>query len=257
MKSAKAPLPFPGYSWKWIPVIFILWLVIEVTIVMSVFYSLKGEQSQRLRWPTDLETAKMVGEILSGYVETNYYSLMFALASTFLFLQTWCIPGTVFMNLLAGALFGIWAAFPLCLFLNTLGAFCSFSLSRFFGRELIFKYFPQKIVDIKALVEEHRHDLLYYMTFLRLLPASPNWFMNLSFPHIGIPLKLFVPSIAIGLTPWNYFTCRAGLLLSQLKSRSDIVNTSTYLQLALLACVFLIPPLAKKFMNRKTHNKAR
>ena len=36
--------------------------------------------------------------------------------SNFLSLQTWCIPGTVFFNLLGGAIFGMKIGFPICLF---------------------------------------------------------------------------------------------------------------------------------------------
>jgi hypothetical protein len=53
--------------------------------------------------------------------------------------------------------------------------------------------------------------------------------MNITFPHLNIPIHKFAFSILIGLSPWNYFTCKAGSIISTLKSRSDIMKTENYI----------------------------
>lgn len=50
--------------------------------------------------------------------------------------------------------------------------------------------------------------------------------------------------------PWNFFTCEGGQILSQIKSKSDVIKPETYMQLALIAFACLIPPLAKKFFMK-------
>jgi uncharacterized membrane protein YdjX (TVP38/TMEM64 family) len=48
------------------------------------------------------------------------------------------------------------------------------------------------------------------MLSARIFPGSPNWAMNLSFPHIKINLIDFSLSIFFGLMPWNFLVCEAG-----------------------------------------------
>lgn len=66
------------------------------------------------------------------------------------------------------------------------------------------------------------------MLSTRLFPGSPNWAMNILFPHIGIPPVFFVLSIAIGLIPWNFLTCQAGSIIGSFKSKSEIFQPDTY-----------------------------
>jgi hypothetical protein len=56
------------------------------------------------------------------------------------------------------------------------------------------------------------------MLSARVFPGSPNWAMNLSFPHLGIPTHYFIFSILIGLLPWNFIACEAGVVISTFKS---------------------------------------
>jgi hypothetical protein len=51
--------------------------------------------------------------------------------------------------------------------------------------------------------------------------------------QLRIPLlRVFAPSVALGLTPYNFLACKAGLILSELTSRSDIINTTNTLQVS-------------------------
>ena len=48
-----------------------------------------------------------------------------------------------------------------------------------------------------------------------MTPLVPNWFVNLSSGHVGIPLSYFFLATAIGLTPNNVILVRTGLALSE------------------------------------------
>ena len=41
---------------------------------------------------------------------------------------------------------------------------------------------------------------------------------------------MFMPSVFIGLAPYNFLACRAGLVLRQLTSQRDIIDTSATIQ---------------------------
>ena len=105
-------------------------------------------------------------------------------------LQTWCIPGTFFFNLLAGSLFGVKLGFVYCVMANSCGALTCFLLSRLFGKKVLeFELIKTQAEWMRRVTEEHKDNLFFYLTFLRLFPGSPNWVMNITFPHIGISAK--------------------------------------------------------------------
>ena len=99
---------------------------------------------------------------------------------------------------------------------------------------------------MRRVTEEHKDNLFFYLTFLRLFPGSPNWVMNITFPHIGISAKQVYFSVLLGLMPWNLLTVEAGEVLSTITSKSDILTTEVYIKLIGMAFLFLLPPILKK-----------
>jgi uncharacterized membrane protein YdjX (TVP38/TMEM64 family) len=63
----------------------------------------------------------------------------------YIFMQTFMIPGTVFMSLLAGALFGVLKGVALVVFTATAGASSCYFLSKLIGRPLVFSLWPDKL----------------------------------------------------------------------------------------------------------------
>ena len=58
----------------------------------------------------------------------------------------------IFQNLLAGAIFGIWAGFPLVCFLTACGATFCYLLSRAFGKVLLLEFFPDRLQALQVKV---------------------------------------------------------------------------------------------------------
>lgn len=187
--------------------------------------------------PSSLARAQQLGETLRAFAARAPARLLLAHAACYLYLQTFAIPGTVFFNLLGGALFGVGLGFPLCLAYNTLGSVFMFLLSRRFGRALVARFFPRKLEALRALIDAHRDELALYLVFLRVFPFTPNWFINMAAPHLDIPLRTFALGPLVGLVPYNFLSCKAGLVLSELRSRGDIIDTATTVQLVVVAVV--------------------
>eukprot|EP01017_Pseudomicrothorax_dubius_P048490 TRINITY_DN8831_c0_g1_i1.p1 TRINITY_DN8831_c0_g1~~TRINITY_DN8831_c0_g1_i1.p1 ORF type:complete len:245 (+),score=18.85 TRINITY_DN8831_c0_g1_i1:64-798(+) len=205
-------------------------------------------------FPTSFEKAKTIANELSSSLSTHYMDLLLFHVSSFLFLQTWCIPGTFVFNLLGGAMFGSFLGFLICLCCNTVGAFFAYSLSKIFLQDVVEARFHRHVNFMAKKVEENRSDLFFFMVSTRIFPGSPNWLMNLTFPHIPtIPTTYFICSIALGLIPWNFLTCQAGEIISHIKSKDDVIQASTYFKLILLALGLLIPPILRRFLckNKK------
>ena len=68
--------------------------------------------------------------------------------------------------------------------MNSCGGFTCYMISRLFLREIVFGKLKDQFEQISAKVKEQEDNLFFYLTFLRIFPGSPNWFMNISFAHI-------------------------------------------------------------------------
>lgn len=171
--------------------------------------------------------------------------------SAYLYKQSFAIPGSSFLNVLAGALFGPWLGLLLCCVLTSVGATGCYLLSSVFGKQLVVFYFPDKVALLQKKVEENRNGLFFFLLFLRLFPMTPNWFLNLSAPILNIPIVQFFFSVLIGLIPYNFICVQTGSILSTLTSLDALFSWETAFKLLAIALVALVPgTLIKKFSQK-------
>jgi uncharacterized membrane protein YdjX (TVP38/TMEM64 family) len=204
---------------------------------LTSFFSLSGAQS-------------MIN-LLEQLTSLNYFAMLSMHALCFLFLQTFAIPGTIVFNLLGGALFGMRIGYPLCLVYNTIGSCFLFLISRRWGSALVQKYKPNEIAAFKARLAAttSTRELWFYMVAGRVFPFSPNWFINVASPQVGVGIPLFASSVFVGLAPYNFLTCKAGLILRSLTSKGDIISAAVTVKLVGAAvALFVVPQLVKRFI---------
>ncbi|KOB72949.1 Transmembrane protein 41-like protein, partial [Operophtera brumata] len=148
-------------------------------------------EKQHLHLPWDLEDAKQLGLVLDRYKEKYFYEVLFGVFLVYIFLQTFAIPGSIFLSILSGFLFPFYLALTLVCCCSAIGASLCFFLSNILGKKLVKKFFPERAAQWSVAVERHSNNLLNYMIFLRVTPFLPNWFINMSAPVIGVPLVPF------------------------------------------------------------------
>ncbi|XP_027035118.1 transmembrane protein 41A-B [Tachysurus fulvidraco] len=199
------------------------------------------EEKLRLRFPSDLEELRDLSELLKFYKQqhTGYVLLLFC--SAYLYKQSFAIPGSSFLNMLSGALFGPWYGLLIACTLTTVGSTNCYLLSRTFGKRHVIRFFPEKVAMLQKKVEENRSSLFFFLLFLRFFPMTPNWFLNVTSPILNIPIPMFFFSVLIGLIPYNFICVRTGAILSEITSLDGIFSWGTLLQLLLIACVALLP----------------
>uniref|UniRef100_K7GIE5 Transmembrane protein 41A n=1 Tax=Pelodiscus sinensis TaxID=13735 RepID=K7GIE5_PELSI len=214
-----------------------------------------AEQHRRsLKFPSDLEELRELAEFLQDYKQEhqNYVLLLFCAA--YLYKQSFAIPGSSFLNILAGALFGPWTGLLLCSALTSVGATCCYLLSASFGKQFVVCWFPERVAMLQKKVEQNRSSLFFFLLFLRLFPMTPNWFLNLASPILNIPVSQFFFSVLLGLIPYNFICVQTGAILSQITSLDALWSWGTLLQLLAMAVAALLPgTLIKKFS--RTHLK--
>ena len=100
-------------------------------------------------------------------------------------------------------------------------------------------------------------DLLVAMIGLRMFPLTPQWFVNMASPALGIPLHVHFFSMLIGVAPYNFLCVQAGTIVSQIDSLQDVLSPMIVLQLMVISLVVMGLGLARRRLvgdrKKKTH----
>ncbi|GAA6229039.1 transmembrane protein 41A-B-like [Lates japonicus] len=201
----------------------------------------EGVQEFRLKFPSDLDELRELAEMLRFYKREHHGYVLLLFCSAYLYKQSFAIPGSSFLNMLAGAIFGPWEGLVLACLLATTGSTFCFLLSSTFGKQHVVQLFPEKVALLQRKVEQNRSSLFFFLLFLRFFPMTPNWFLNITCPVLNIPIPIFFFSVFIGLIPYNFICVRTGSILSEISSLDDIFSWSTLAQLLAIALMALVP----------------
>uniref|UniRef100_H2Z2V4 VTT domain-containing protein n=1 Tax=Ciona savignyi TaxID=51511 RepID=H2Z2V4_CIOSA len=205
-----------------------------------------------VHFPQNFEDLKSLSSMLRTYQEEHFQLVMIMFVSAYVYKQTFAIPGSVFMNILGGALLGTWVSFPIVCFLSATGASCCYLLSKHFGSSLVVWKFPTQVYSLRSRVKANEDRLFFFLLSARLFPMTPNWLLNITSPIIGVPIHLFFFSVAVGLMPYNFICVQTGSILASVKSLDDVFSLSTFMGMLLVAMVALLPGiLVRKFSPLK------
>ncbi|KAK4365743.1 hypothetical protein RND71_013623 [Anisodus tanguticus] len=214
--------------------------------LFSIYLTMPAAEYGKLKLPRSLSDLRMLKDNIGTYAKVYPAKFILGYCSTYIFMQTFMIPGTIFMSLLAGALFGVFKGLFLVVFNATAGASSCFFLSKLIGRPIINWLWPEKLRFFQAEIAKRRDKLLNYMLFLRITPTLPNLFINLASPIVDIPFHIFFSATLIGLIPAAYITVKAGLALGELKSVKDLYDFKTLSVLFLIGFIAILPTILKR-----------
>ncbi|XP_008237264.1 PREDICTED: uncharacterized membrane protein At4g09580 [Prunus mume] len=235
---------FPLTRWEFAAALGVF--VVFSTGLICVYLTMPTAEYGKLKLPRTIADLRLLKDHLATYAKDYPAQFILGYCSTYIFMQTFMIPGTIFMSLLAGALFGVMRGLLLVVFNATAGASSCFFLSKLIGRPLVSWLWPEKLRFFQAEIAKRREKLLNYMLFLRITPTLPNLFINLASPIVDIPFHVFFLATFIGLIPASYITVRAGLALGELKSVKDLYDFKTLVVLFLIGSVIIFPTLLKR-----------
>ncbi|XP_073715518.1 transmembrane protein 41B [Misgurnus anguillicaudatus] len=220
-------------------------------LVFNNFPELNEDEKEKIKIPKDMDDAKALGTVLYKYKDTYYTQVLLAYFATYIFLQTFAIPGSIFLSILSGYLY----PFPLALFLvclcSGLGASFCYMLSYLVGRPLVYKYLTERAQKWSQQVDHHREHLINYMLFLRITPFLPNWFINITSPVINVPLGVFFLGTFLGVAPPSFVAINAGTTLYKLTTAGEAVSWNSVLVLVALAVVSILPVCFRKKLQQK------
>uniref|UniRef100_A0A915Q7H9 SNARE associated Golgi protein n=1 Tax=Setaria digitata TaxID=48799 RepID=A0A915Q7H9_9BILA len=198
-------------------------------------------------FPKTVSDLNLLVNYFTKYRENHsiYLSLLFSLA--YLYKQSFAIPGSFAMNILAGALFGCWKALLLVCLLTTVGASCCYMLSLWFAKPVVEYFFDEQLQRLRYEFTENRYRRFTFLLCARLFPFTPQWLLNICLPLVNIPLSSFALSVFIGLIPYNLLCVQAGSVLSDLEDFSAVFSFTTTVRLTgLTIMIFLFSKIMKK-----------
>eukprot|EP00759_Apiculatamorpha_spiralis_P045185 PhF_6_TR4207/c0_g1_i1/m.5670 len=205
-------------------VAFVLPLALAKTLLRN-FSSLQFSDIYRIvadtKEPTTLRGAATLIAALQQVAELNPNSVLFILLLLYTVLQTFCLPGTIGINVVCGALYGMKVATPLCILAGTMGACSCYGLSSLVGIALASRVDNlitkgKGIAKFQQKLEENKDDLLNFFVFLRVSPLLPNWLINLASPVLGVSFRVYAIGTAVGIAPQTFIAVRIGSMLGAL-----------------------------------------
>eukprot|EP00948_MAST-09A_sp_MAST-9A-sp1_P003288 g3288.t1 len=216
------------------------------------------------------DTAPLSMELLFGCASSyqrlypGWVRLIYILS--YVFLQSFAIPGSSLLSVLAGALFDFWTAQLYICVGSTLGSTICYGLSYKLGtsifsayleepnngepkRDLDNSWFVMGLRNMRSRVELNGQNLIWYMLFLRITPLVPNWFVNVSCPIVGVPLRTYMLGTFFGIMPGNVIHIVSGQALKEMTAPATFTGKQSFALLFVLQFIALAPVLAKKHIQ--------
>merc|ERR1711973_339429 len=206
-----------------------------LTAVYFSFPTLDKSEAEHIKFPKDIDDAKQLGLVLSRYKDKFYPEVLGGVFVTYLFLQTFAIPGSIFLSIVSGYLVRFPVALLLICFCSATGASFCYLLSYLAGKPLVHKYLPERAADWSRKVDGQKSNIFIYIVF----------------PVIGVRLPPFWLGTFVGVAPPSFIAIQAGSTLQQLTSSLDTFNFQNVALLVLFAFLSILPVFLKNRLKEK------
>ena len=127
-----------------------------------------------------------------AYQKYNWWFVVCTFFLTYIGIKMFAIPAVFPLGILGGAIFPFWLSLGLTGSGEALGNSLCYLMSASIAQPVLERLFPQKLAKVAQKAEEEKEHWLLFNFFLRLTPFVPNWFVNLSSPIVGNPIKPFI-----------------------------------------------------------------
>ncbi|GAA5984858.1 hypothetical protein JCM10908_002426 [Rhodotorula pacifica] len=238
----RRPVLYAGLQAGAILLAAVLGLYLTLKLALPPF---EPEDRAKVHLPKSFDDLKELNEVLQVYSERNYYRVMGCWVAVYLFLQAFSVPGSMYLSILGGALWGVLIALPLVCFCVATGALLCYYLSAALGPAVLSRseVWQQRIERWADRIKEHDHNLLSYLIILRIAPLPPHWAVNLVAYHVGISAWKFWLSTFLGIAGVSYIHTQIGTTLDQMTSSDDfhLISWQNGLGLGGIIVAVLIP----------------
>lgn len=110
--------------------------------------------------PRTLPALAAQRDVLQAYAVASPLAVAAGFCSVYLLMQTFAIPGTLMLSVLAGGLYGVWRGAALVAVVSTAGSCSCYCLSWALGQPLAHALWPERIDRYAAEVARRRRELV-------------------------------------------------------------------------------------------------
>lgn len=203
-----------------------------------------------LRLPRSLHDAQEMQAVLSVLQSVAPGRVTSFFVAFYLVMQSFMIPGVLFLNPMAGSLLPFWSAFAVVQACSTLGSCIAYGLAAWLLVDLAHSLWPRQLTQFSATVAHNRTDLASYIVAIRMSPVAPNFFINLASPIVGVPFTTYTIATFAGLFPGNLLLVKAGSTIASIKQMKDLYSPATVLGMVVMMLAAIFPVFYKRWMSR-------
>ncbi|CAD6889517.1 unnamed protein product [Tilletia controversa] len=230
----------------------ILFVFCSIALVGTLWIALPEiDEKDRpfLKIPKSLADLKLLNEVLQHYKDEYSARVVLCWVVVYMFLQAFSIPGSMYMSILAGALWGVPVALPLVCASVATGATICYLISQTMGEALVaVPAWKARVDSWKERLAEYDDNLLSYLIIIRMMPLPPHNVVNLISPHLGISIPHFWISTALGIFAMSFIHTTIGEKLDDMASSDDfnLLSVRNVLLFAGVCGAVMIPVLIRK-----------
>ncbi|KAG8882370.1 hypothetical protein FRB98_003750 [Tulasnella sp. 332] len=206
--------------------------------------TLEEEDKPYLQIPRSFEQLQKLNTLLKKYRSMYPFQMVLCFVITYLFLQAFSLPGSMYMSILAGAVWGPARAIPLCCTCVASGATLCYFIGAALGPALLLLPTWKARLDTWSIkINSQRANLIPFLIVLRIAPFPPHWVVNVLCPHVGITLVPFFISTWLGIMGVTVIHTTIGSGLDEMTSASDfhLISWRNFFGLASVVVAVLIP----------------
>ncbi|KAH9178365.1 oxalate transporter [Lactarius sanguifluus] len=213
----------------------ILWLALP---------TLDPEDRPLLHIPKSFADLQDLNYLLKKYRDIYPFRVVVCYVVTYLFLQAFSLPGSMYLSILGGAVWGVARALPLACACVATGATLCYFISAALGPALLsLPSFQSRLELWSAKIGAQRANLIPFLIVLRIAPLPPHWVVNVLAPHVGIGLVPFWFSTFLGIFGVTVIHTSIGGGLDEMTSAADfhLISWRNFLTLAAVVVGAMVP----------------
>ncbi|KAG5651924.1 hypothetical protein H0H81_006905 [Sphagnurus paluster] len=190
-----------------------------------------------LRIPKSFGQLQELNGLLKKYRDIYPYRIVHSL-------QAFSLPGSMYLSILGGAVWGVPRALPLACCCVASGATLCYLISAALGPALLTLPKWKALLDKWATkIQANKENMISFLILLRIAPLPPHWVVNIVCPHVGIGIIPFWTSTALGILGVTVIHTTIGGGLDEMTSADDfhLISWRNFFGLAAVAVGVMIP----------------
>ncbi|KAF9223552.1 hypothetical protein BS17DRAFT_754729 [Gyrodon lividus] len=216
--------------------------------------TLQDDDRPSLRIPKSFDDLQALNGLLRKYRDIYPYRILICYVITYLFLQAFSLPGSMYLSILAGAVWGVPRALLLACTCVATGATLCYLISAAFGPALLtVPRWKAHLDEWSDKLRSQKDNIISFLIVLRIAPLPPHWVINVVCPHVGIGLIPFWASTWLGIFGVTVIHTTIGGGLDEMTSAADfhLVSWRNFFLLSAVVVGVLIPVGLRYYFKRE------